>query len=261
MSADGEPDVRRRSSIDGVLHASHQGRGHRAGGDHRAGGKGRRDRITILPQRLRADLVAHISSVKRLHDADLAAGHGSVALPARIDGQVSPRRLGVAVAMGVPCHPPVSRFQEWASSAPPPSRVGSPAIVQGRCAAGRAGEARQLPQPPALVCDPLTRVRLRHPDHPRTARPSRCGHDDDLHPRPESRGSWRQEPFRSVRASGMGRPALIGLCRPAYSTKSRLAIRPTAVDRSGLAASPSKTVTSGNHRYRADIGLGRSAYY
>ncbi len=34
-----------------------------------------------MPQRLLGDLVAHVSGVKRLHDADLRAGHGSVAVP------------------------------------------------------------------------------------------------------------------------------------------------------------------------------------
>jgi integron integrase len=44
-------------------------------------GKGRKDRHTMLPQRARAPLHEHLQRVKRLHDADLAAGAGHVALP------------------------------------------------------------------------------------------------------------------------------------------------------------------------------------
>jgi integron integrase len=44
-------------------------------------GKGAKDRVTMLPARLRADISAHLTAVQRQHEADLRAGHGSVALP------------------------------------------------------------------------------------------------------------------------------------------------------------------------------------
>jgi site-specific recombinase XerD len=44
-------------------------------------GKGGKDRVTMLPAALKAALVAHLSRVKTQHDADLAAGRGTVALP------------------------------------------------------------------------------------------------------------------------------------------------------------------------------------
>ena len=44
-------------------------------------GKGRKDRVTMLPARLVEPLSRHLEDVKRLHDADLAAGGGWVALP------------------------------------------------------------------------------------------------------------------------------------------------------------------------------------
>jgi integron integrase len=44
-------------------------------------GKGAKDRVTMLPHRLRESLITHIASVKGLHDADLKNGNGSVALP------------------------------------------------------------------------------------------------------------------------------------------------------------------------------------
>ena len=44
-------------------------------------GKGDKDRHTVLPASLRAPLEEHLARVRALHDADLAAGAGSVRLP------------------------------------------------------------------------------------------------------------------------------------------------------------------------------------
>jgi integron integrase len=44
-------------------------------------GKGRKDRVTMLPVRLREPLRQHLEQVQRLHDEDLARGGGSVWLP------------------------------------------------------------------------------------------------------------------------------------------------------------------------------------
>jgi integron integrase len=53
-------------------------------------GKGRKDRVTILPSSLEKPLRAHLDSVIRQHEADLRAGMGSVALPAAL-GRKYPR--------------------------------------------------------------------------------------------------------------------------------------------------------------------------
>jgi len=44
-------------------------------------GKGQEDRVTMLPDSLIAPLQEHLLRVKRLHEEDLARGHGSVYLP------------------------------------------------------------------------------------------------------------------------------------------------------------------------------------
>ncbi len=44
-------------------------------------GKGRKDRVTVLPKRLVPPLGAHLERVRALHRRDLAAGAGSVTLP------------------------------------------------------------------------------------------------------------------------------------------------------------------------------------
>jgi integron integrase len=48
-------------------------------------GKGRKDRVTVLPARLAAPLAKHVGRVRVQHAADLAAGAGAVALPDALD--------------------------------------------------------------------------------------------------------------------------------------------------------------------------------
>jgi integron integrase len=44
-------------------------------------GKGAKDRVTMLPASLKAELAAHLKKVKRLHEADVREGRGKVHLP------------------------------------------------------------------------------------------------------------------------------------------------------------------------------------
>ncbi|MEN8207026.1 MAG: integron integrase [Pseudomonadota bacterium] len=48
-------------------------------------GKADKDRITLLPERLRAPLSRHIADVKDLHDRDIDAGYGHTWLPYALD--------------------------------------------------------------------------------------------------------------------------------------------------------------------------------
>jgi integron integrase len=48
------------------------------------GGKGLRERVTILPVRLRQPLQSHLARVKQLHERDLARGGGNVYLPSAL---------------------------------------------------------------------------------------------------------------------------------------------------------------------------------
>ena len=49
------------------------------------GGKGGRDRVTMLPQRARPALVAHLGRVRLLHERDAAAGVSAVPLPGALE--------------------------------------------------------------------------------------------------------------------------------------------------------------------------------
>ncbi|MCZ6650145.1 MAG: integron integrase [Acidobacteria bacterium] len=48
-------------------------------------GKGRKDRVTMLPEILASDLATHLEGVQELHRKDLADGMGSVELPAALE--------------------------------------------------------------------------------------------------------------------------------------------------------------------------------
>jgi hypothetical protein len=44
-------------------------------------GKGKKDRVTMLPERVRSELKTHLLRVKGRHEEDLAGGGGTVYLP------------------------------------------------------------------------------------------------------------------------------------------------------------------------------------
>ena len=44
-------------------------------------GKGKKDRITVLPDGIKADIEIHLQYVKRIHQQDLCRGFGRVYLP------------------------------------------------------------------------------------------------------------------------------------------------------------------------------------
>ena len=48
-------------------------------------GKGRKDRVTMLPSAAREALRGHLADVRRIHEADLARGFGRVVLPFALD--------------------------------------------------------------------------------------------------------------------------------------------------------------------------------
>ena len=59
-------------------------------------GKGAKDRVTMLPVALRAPMLAHLRARRALHEADLVAGRGTVALPDQLHRKFpnAPREWG-----------------------------------------------------------------------------------------------------------------------------------------------------------------------
>ena len=48
-------------------------------------GKGRKDRVTVLPVQMEAPLRSHLATIRTQHASDLRAGHGSVSLSDALD--------------------------------------------------------------------------------------------------------------------------------------------------------------------------------
>jgi integron integrase len=48
-------------------------------------GKGKRDRITMMPKFMKSSLQHHVERVRKLHERDLSSGHGRVNLPYALD--------------------------------------------------------------------------------------------------------------------------------------------------------------------------------
>lgn len=99
-------------------------------------GKGNRDRVALLPAVVQG----------ALHE-QLAFGVG---------------RRGARVAVGVPGHANRRRAARWPGAAASPARDGDPARGQGCRAAGRIGQAGDMPNASALVRDALAGERIRH---------------------------------------------------------------------------------------------------
>ncbi len=159
-------------------------------------GKGRKDRRTVLPGKLVEPLRAHLERVRRQHELDLAGGAGSVALPDALDAKYVNARLGVGLAVGLPCGAALRGPRDWPPPPAPRPRERGAAGVRHRRARQPPHEARHVPHPPALLRHAPARGWLRHPDHPGAPRPPRRGHHDDLHSRPEPRRTGREEPPR-----------------------------------------------------------------
>ncbi|MDI6772817.1 MAG: tyrosine-type recombinase/integrase, partial [bacterium] len=87
-------------------------------------GKGDRDRVTMLPASVKADLVRHLDRARRQYEQDLTRGAGWVELPG---------------------HPGLRRPGDRPAAPAPPARDRAPAGGQGRCPPGRDCQARDLP--------------------------------------------------------------------------------------------------------------------
>lgn len=66
-------------------------------------GKGKKDRITVLPEDIKPALKEHLVYVKRLHQSDLGAGCGRVFSAERACSKISKRRQTLGMAICVSC--------------------------------------------------------------------------------------------------------------------------------------------------------------
>ena len=165
-------------------------------------GKGRKDRVTMLPATLIAALRHHLDEVRSLHARDLASGLGAVALPYALAAKLP----GAATSWPWQFIFPAARIcrnSRWG----PPSRfhlheISHPARRHKCRAPIRHRQTRQLSHLQAFIRDPLARGWLRHSDGAGIARTRRCEHDDDLYARAQSRRTRRTKPSRQAVGPG-----------------------------------------------------------
>ncbi len=159
-------------------------------------GKGAKDRVAPLPKAMVAPLTQHLVGVRILHERDLAAGAGSVELPHAGEPKY-PRAAwnwpwqGVLPATRPHLDAATGRRRRHHLHESVLQRAVRQAVLKARLT-----KRASCHNPASFVRDALARGRLRHPHHPGTARTPRRPHDDDLHPRSQSRRSRRKEPAR-----------------------------------------------------------------
>jgi integron integrase len=160
-------------------------------------GKGRKDRVTLLPTTCRPALNDHLEAVRQLHENDLRKGLGRAPLPDALARKYpsADRQWGWQFVCSrlIPLHRPPYRYPTPAS---PARKRGSEADGRGR-AQRRPHQGRHAPQPASFIRQRVDSRWLRCPHRPGTARPQGPEHDHDLHSRVEPRWSGRPQPGRS----------------------------------------------------------------
>ncbi len=158
-------------------------------------GKGAKDRVTMLPEGVSADLREHLQRRKLVFEDDLRAGKASVYLPdalARKYPAASTSWLWqyvfVAGSYSVDPRSGVERRHHLDEKLLQRAEK-SGARVRHRQAGHSAHAA-------PFLCHPFARWRLRHPNGAGTAWPCRREHDDDLHACAPARWAWRSQPAR-----------------------------------------------------------------
>ncbi len=95
------------------------------------GAKGDKDRVTMLPAAIKADLAAHLDRVREQHQRDLQDGAGWVELPTAL-ARKYPNAPREWVWQGVPRHAALPGPGHPAAAPASPARVRAPAHRQGR---------------------------------------------------------------------------------------------------------------------------------
>jgi integron integrase len=120
-------------------------------------GKGRRDRVTLLPELLRTPLGEHLERVRSQHQKDLARGFGSVELPTALERKYPRAPWQWGWQWIFPGDPGLPRPRVGTATASSPARIGAPEGRQGCGPGRRCFETRHLPHLASLVRHPSAR--------------------------------------------------------------------------------------------------------
>ena len=130
-------------------------------------GKGQKDRPTMLPAAVKAELAAHLERVRAQHQADLRRGAGWVDLP----GALMRKYPNAGREWGWQWVFPATRFyvdREGPASAPF-ARIRASTSSEGRRSRRRDQQASHMPYLPSLVRHPPAGGEPRHPNRPGVA--------------------------------------------------------------------------------------------
>jgi integron integrase len=162
-------------------------------------GKGEKDRVTMLPEKLVAPMRGHLERVRLLHARDLREGYGEVHLPYALARK----------------YPRAGREWHWQYVLPSRHRSADPedGVVRRHhlydsvpqraikeAARGGHRQAGELPHAAPLVCHAPAGGWLGHSHGAGAARPLGRVDHDDLHPRAQPRRARGAEPARPLSA-------------------------------------------------------------
>ena len=158
-------------------------------------GKGQKDRVTMLPAAIKADLARHLEGVRAQHQRDLPRGAGL--------GRAARLRWAASIPTPAASGDGSGSFPRPASTSTATPASGAGTTSTKRCSSGavkiavlrrRDREARHAAHAAPLVRDASPRGRVRHPHRSRAPRASRRQNDHDLHARAEPGTRRRPEP-------------------------------------------------------------------
>jgi integron integrase len=160
-------------------------------------GKGHKDRATMLPASVKADLSAHLERMRRQHESDLRHGAGWVELP----GALLRKYPNAGRTWGWQWVFPATRFYADRVTGQRRRHHLHESVLQravkDAVRSGGGCQARHVPYLPALVCHAPPGGEPRHSHRPGAAGPPGRQHHDDLHARSQPGPRWGPEPRRS----------------------------------------------------------------
>ena len=132
-------------------------------------GKGWKDRVTMLPQRIKPDLEKHLARVREIHRRDVASGGGRVYLPDALERKFpdANRQWGVAVCFSSPDAFEGSAHGRKASTSS--AREFCPESAQQSGSASRNRQACDMSYSSAFIRHGAFGCRVRYPHRARTS--------------------------------------------------------------------------------------------